>query len=136
MQQRYGNGACNNAELSTNYIFADMLSNLAKENPSTLPESYKEYLGLHDIDALIDIYYEYKDFYETKSKEIKSLVESHTKKLFESVCAPAQKIIIIDFFQHRNEVTFDETKVKNLEDLDPTQAFKFLPAFFVGIESD
>lgn len=84
-----------------------------------------------DDNALEDLYYEFRDFGKAKMKELSTLKINHTKKLLENTCAPVEK-----FSYKRYEaggilgvlITFDETRVKSLEDLNPTpQLFQFIP---------
>lgn len=92
-----------------------------------------------DDNALEDLYYEFRDFGVVKMKELSALKINHTKKLLENTCAPVEKFSYKrsepEPYQRKGEgrilglfITFDETRVKSLEDLNPTpQLFQFIP---------
>lgn len=76
-----------------------------------------------DDNTLEDLSYEFRDFTRTKIEELSTMKINHTKRLLENTCAPLEKA---------SENTggtdiFDKTKIKHLEDLDPTQVTKFIP---------
>lgn len=76
-----------------------------------------------DDNTLEDLSYEFRDFMRTKIEELSTLKINRTKRLLENTCAPLEKASK----NTGGTDIFDKTKIKHLEDLDPTQVTKFIP---------
>lgn len=78
-----------------------------------------------DDDALVDLYYDFRDFLKVRIQKESDKEINHTKKIIEEACAPIEKVRNDDKVVGVTYITFDENKVKLLKDLDPAHVLKF-----------